>query len=69
MLLVMAGGEVLARLPANRYRADLRARGLGSGCHGFAVALPARAKGAEIMVRRELDGERLALTGMAAQAA
>jgi hypothetical protein len=69
MLLVMAGGEVLARLPANRYRADLRARGLGSGCHGFAVALPARAKGAEIMVRRELDGERLALARMAAQAA
>jgi hypothetical protein len=31
--------------------------------------LPARAKGAEIMVRRELDGERLALARMAAQAA
>ncbi|MDD2704510.1 MAG: NF038122 family metalloprotease [Acidocella sp.] len=69
MLLVMAGGEILARLPANRYRADLSARGLGSGCHGFAAALPARAKGAEIMVRRELDGEVLARDEIAAQAA
>jgi hypothetical protein len=27
-------------LLANQYRADLRAAGLGSGCHAFCFALP-----------------------------
>ena len=54
-LLVMAGGEILARVVANRYRADLRAVGIGKGCCGFAVALPAGVKG-EISVRRASDG-------------
>lgn len=66
-LLVMRGGEILARVVANRYRADLRVRGLGKGCHGFAVALPEGFAG-EIMVRRALDGAVLALVE-AAQAA
>jgi len=57
-LLVFAGGEIIARLPANRYRADLRARGLGRGCCGFAVALPPGAAG-PITVRRALDGAEL----------
>ena len=52
---------------ANRYRADLRVRGLGKGCHGFAVALPEGFAG-EIIVRRALDGAVLALVE-AAQAA
>ncbi|NNM57260.1 NF038122 family metalloprotease, partial [Acidocella sp.] len=50
-LLVFAGAEVVARVVANGYRADVRAAGLGSGCCGFAVAIPAGAKGA-VSVRR-----------------
>lgn len=53
-LLAMRGGEILARVVANRYRADLRAAGLGSGCHGFAFALPDG--GGEITLRRAVDG-------------
>ena len=64
-LLAMRGGEILARVVANRYRADLRAAGLGSGCHGFVVALP-EADG-EITLRRALDGAVLQMA--AAQAA
>lgn len=59
-LLVMRGGEILAKLVANRYRADVRAAGLGSGCHGFTLALPSLV--GEITVRRALDGAVLALT-------
>ncbi|MDE2319126.1 MAG: Hint domain-containing protein [Rhodospirillales bacterium] len=55
MLLVMAGGEILARVVANIYRADLRAAGIGKGCYGFAVALPENSKG-RISVRRASDG-------------
>ena len=62
-LLVMRGGEILARVVANRYRADLRAAGWGSGCHGFAVALPEGA--GEITLRRALDGAVLALADKA----
>ena len=58
MLLVMAGGEILARAVANRYRPELRAAGLGQGCCGFAVALPAGVSG-EITVRRASDGALL----------
>jgi hypothetical protein len=54
-LLVMRGGEILLRVAANRYRADLCAAGLGSGCHGFVLALPEGGAG-EIIVRRALDG-------------
>lgn len=54
-LLVMAGGEILARVVANIYRADLRAAGMGKGCYGFAVALPA-GKSGEVMVRGAYDG-------------
>jgi hypothetical protein len=57
MLLVMAGGEIVARVPANRYRPDLRAR--GEPCRrGFAVSLPPGARG-PISVRRALDGVAL----------
>ena len=55
----MRGGEILARVVANRYRADLAAAGLGSGCHAFAVALPEGP--GEIMIRRALDGAVLPL--------
>lgn len=61
-LFVMAGGEILARVVANLYREDLRAAGIGKGCHGFAVALPARTTG-EISVRRASDGALLRIAG------
>ncbi|HTQ72418.1 MAG TPA: NF038122 family metalloprotease [Acidocella sp.] len=67
-LLVMAGGEILARVVANVYRADLRIAGIGKGCHGFAVALPAGARG-EIAVRRASDGTLLCPPGTGRQAA
>lgn len=63
-LLVMRGGEILARVVANRYRADVREAGFGSGCHGFTVALPGVDLGA-ITVRRALDGAELPLGGAA----
>ncbi|MDE2240109.1 MAG: Hint domain-containing protein, partial [Rhodospirillales bacterium] len=61
-LLVMAGGEILARLVANIYRTDLRAAGIGKGCCGFAVKLPEGIKG-EISVRRASDGALLGRAG------
>ena len=67
-LLVFAGAEVVARVLANGYRADVRAAGLGSGCCGFAVALPAGARG-EISVRRALDGAELRFGGEVARVA
>lgn len=48
------GGKIVTRFLANRYREDLRAAGLGSGCHAFELALPAL-RGA-ITVRRVSDG-------------
>ena len=54
-LLVMRGGEILTRVVANRYRADLRAAGDERFCHGFAVALPGGV-GGDIIIRRALDG-------------
>ncbi len=67
-LLVMAGGEILARVVANRYRADLRVAGIGQGCHGFAVALPAGVRG-EMTVRRASDGALLGQMGAGCKAA
>ncbi|WP_298281877.1 Hint domain-containing protein [Acidocella sp.] len=37
---VVCGDVVVFRFLANGYRADLREAGLGSGCHGFNIALP-----------------------------
>ena len=51
---LLCGGQVLLRLLANRYRADLRAAGLGTGCHAFDLVLPAL-EGA-FTVRRAADG-------------
>ena len=51
----------VARILANVYRADLRKAGLGSGCHGFEVSLPAGLTGA-IEVRRSADQMSLKLT-------
>lgn len=57
-LLVMAGGEILACLPANRFRPELRNQGRERFRQGFRCVLPAQAKGA-ISVRRALDGAAL----------
>jgi hypothetical protein len=46
-----------ARVLANTYRPDLRAAGIGSGCHGFAVTLPNLP--GHITIRRAADGATL----------
>jgi autotransporter passenger strand-loop-strand repeat protein len=51
----------VGRTLANKYRADLRHAGLGSGCHGFEVPLPAKIPG-QIRVRRANDQVELLLT-------
>jgi beta-glucanase (GH16 family) len=58
-LIILAGGAPLARRLANRYRPDLRAAGLGSGCHGFEFSLPPGLP-TPITVRRAADGAPLA---------
>jgi hypothetical protein len=61
------GGTLSRRaVLANIYRADLRAAGLGSGCHGFEAALPDGATG--VRVFRAVDGTPLALAAAAAKA-
>jgi len=66
---IRSGGVRIARVLANRFRADLRAAGLGSGCHGFEVLLPAGIAG-PIDVMRSSDRAVLPLTAKAlAQAA
>jgi hypothetical protein len=51
---VFAGARWLGRVIANGYRADLRAAGIGDGCHGFAFAVPADV--GDVTVRRAGDG-------------
>ena len=51
-LRLYAQGRYLARTLANIYRPDLRAAGIGSGCHGFAARIPVGFAGA-VEVRRE----------------
>jgi Hint domain len=66
-LLVMRGGEILARVVANRYRAELRAAGDGRFCSGFVVAVPEERT--DITVRRALDGAVLPMAGVVLAAA
>jgi hypothetical protein len=58
---VFVNGIRIARILANGYRADLRAAGLGSGCHAFEFLLPAGLRGG-VRIRRAADGA--ALSGM-----
>lgn len=53
---VLVDGRRLTRIMANRYRADLRLAGLGSGCCSFSVAIPADVAPDRIEVRRAADG-------------
>jgi uncharacterized repeat protein (TIGR03803 family) len=68
---ILQGGRRIARVLANRYRADLREAGFGSGCHGFEIYLPAgqvpagqvpAGQAGAVEVRRAADGAALHLT-------
>jgi Hint domain len=63
---VLLDGTYLTSLLANRYRADLRTAGLGSGIHGFELRLP---RAGRIEVRRAADQVVLPLTEAALAAA
>ncbi len=58
---VLVDGRRVLRVLANRFRADLRAAGLGSGKHGFEIDLPHGVSG-RVEVQRTLDHAPLALT-------
>ena len=58
---ILVDGKRLMRVLANRYRADLREAGMGSGKHSFEAQLPAGIFG-RIEVRRSFDQADLALT-------
>ena len=61
---VLCDGRPVARFIANKFRADLRAAGLGSGCHAF--ELPAPPLPGQLTLRRVSDG---AVLGTARQQA
>lgn len=60
-------GRRIGRVLANRYRADLRLAGIGSGCHAFRFLLPPGE--GNITVTRIADGAILPLTDEAAKVA
>ena len=60
---IAVDGRCVARTLANRYRADLRKAGLGSGTHSFDLPLPAGLSPAAVIeVRRSTDHAPLPLT-------
>jgi Hint domain len=67
---VFAGGRLIGRTLANRYRADLERAGIGDGRHSFEFTPPPglRPGPDAIEVRRSLDGVRLGGSGVAAAA-
>ena len=57
---VYVAGQLIGRVLANRYRADLARAGIGSGCHSFEFMLSFNlAEGSAVVVRRSLDGAEL----------
>jgi hypothetical protein len=59
-LQVLDRGVVIARILANRYRADLEQAGLGSGRHSFEVRIPGGLSPSHrVDVRRSADGQYL----------
>jgi hypothetical protein len=58
---ILSHGVPIARILANRFRADLRAAGLGSGRHAFTYKPPANMSG-PFEIRRGLDGATLPFT-------
>jgi autotransporter-associated beta strand protein len=53
---IYAGGQLIGQTLANRYRADLKRAGLGSGRHSFDFTPPRGQDLACVEVRRSLDG-------------
>lgn len=51
---IVFGELVVGRFLANRFRADVRAAGIGSGCHAFEVTLPPLS--GALTIRRASDG-------------
>ena len=51
---LMCAGKIVQRFLTNRYRADLRKAGLGSGCHAFELVLPVL--DGPLTLRRVADG-------------
>jgi len=56
---LLSGDVVIGRTLANRFRADLWKAGIGSGCQGFEVTVPAGADVSDLRVRRANDGAEL----------
>ena len=62
LLEVLVDGGIVARVPADQFREDLHAAGIGDGRHGFSVSLPTPLspdRRHEITVRRVADGTLL----------
>jgi Hint domain len=59
---IYAAGRLIGQVLANRYRADLKQAGLGSGHHSFSFIPPAglALNAGTVVVRRSLDGAVLA---------
>ena len=53
ILTITADGKPFAVVLANEFRTDLRAAGLGSGCHAFSLSLPPGAR--QVEIRRVSD--------------
>lgn len=68
-LAVHIDGVSSTHMVADVFRPDLLAAGLGSGCHGFRVRLPASARHARIDVVRASDGAVLGSWGRSRAAA
>jgi len=64
---IYAGGLLIGQVLANRYRADLKQTGLGSGRHSFSFVPPAglALNAGTVVVRRSLDGAVLPLSAQA----
>jgi hypothetical protein len=62
---ILAGGELIGRVMANRYRADLEQAGIGAGRHGFEFVWPTDlvVTAGALTVRRTFDGATLELSG------
>jgi hypothetical protein len=58
---ILADGQLIGQVLANRYRADLETAGLGSGRHSFEFIPPRglRLSAGAVEVRRSLDGQLL----------
>ncbi len=71
-LQILCDGRTLARVVANIYRPDLEQAGLGSGRHGFEVAIPGGLSPLDrhvLQVRRESDGSELSGSPVVIEAA